>query len=850
MFPALYLKSNTTYPMQKHLRILILYFALMGISLHSQSIYYVRPNNYFVDDNKFYFGVLDISTCQDSTIFLINNTSNIAGIYDLAVCPDGTFYVVCGNETFPYDMVGRINFQDSSIVPIGNVLLGTSLTCDANGVLWGGDSDLYSYDPSFGTYVNYGNIGYGLAGDLTFRDGKLYGTTYNNDFIEIDVYNLPVANITYHYPVNEFTYGVVSVVNSCDSTTTYISVTNSLSFPPPNTINQIYAIDPVLQTTTFVCDMAHGIWGTATLSEHLASDCTIRLNLDPDTSSNAPPTDWQSLPLCLPGLLAVADFDATYYSGYHTDSIRLRLLMLAPDAPLEYLTATPSGAVGVNGQGTGLLTLAAAFGTTVAAANTDYQAALRTALWHNDAMPPTPGQRTVEIIAFASGGRTDTAYAYLPVPILLSAGQDTAFSICADAQPFSLLAAGSAAGGSWSPLLAGGVFFPQVDLPGTFSYTIGNGLCPADTALVTVAVLPLPVFSLGQDAAVCADQLPLSLAAPGIALWQDSSNAATFSAAQPGLYWSEFTGANGCRFRDSLSISLRPSTQTQSSAQHCQGQPYVWNGQTFSSDTTVCTTFAGLNGCDSTHCLTLTFFYPALTLDTSICSGQSLAWLGQNYAAPGIFADTVLLGGCLTATLLDLELRPPDTVLQIVSICNGEDYTVGGQIFSATGQYMVALQNPFECDTMLRLNLVVRPAAQSAQSVSICPGRAYVFNGNTLTMPGIYTAIGQTTQGCDSTVTLTLGLLTAPMPQIEGDTSFCNGGSATLSAGAFAAYAWSGGEKASTIGITASGVYTVTVTGFNDFTATAAASPDHSRHSFGKPSVPGCKQRFYRVDPN
>ncbi len=817
------ISSQTPRIMQKYLLPLILYFVLVGTSLNAQSIYYVRPNSYQIDDNKYYFGVIDVSTCQDSTIFLINNTSNIAGIYDVAVCPDGTFYFVCGNETFPYEMVGRLNFQDSSIVPIANVLLGNSLTCDGNGVLWGGGVDLYSYDPSFGTYINYGDIGYGLAGDLTFRNGKLYGTTITNDFIEIDPYNLPVTNITYNYPVNEFTFGVVSVANSCDSTTTYISVTNSLSLPQPDTINRIYAIDPILQTTTFVCDMAHGIWGAATLTEHIASDCTIRLNLDPDTSSNAPPTDWQAMPLCAPGTLMLSDTDATYFSGYRTDSIRLRLLLPAPDVPLEYLSAVSNGNVNVSSQGPGWLTFSPVSTTSLVISNAGYQTALRTARWHNDAAIPTPGPRIVEVIAFASGGRTDTAYAYLPVPALLSAGQDTLFAVCEDALPFPLFVPGAAVGGSWAPALSGGLFSPQTDSPGIFSYSIGNGLCPADTAWVSVELLPLPGFSLGQDTSICANEFPLALSAPPSSGWQDGSITGVFSATEPNLYWAEYTDANGCTFRDSIVVSANALLNTSGTAQACYGQSYAYNGQTFNADTTVCVTFSALNGCDSIHCLQLAFYYPALALDTSICSGQVLSWLGTEYASSGFFADTMLLGGCQTATALLLEVRQPDTVSLNVDICEGENYAVNGQVFTLDGLYFVDIQHLDGCDTVLRLDLNVRPAAMESVSAAICPGMGYVFSGDTLHTPGSYTASMQTTEGCDSTVTLTLGLFPVPDPQIFGDTQICNGGATTLSLGAFAAYAWSGGESASAMEVTTPGNYTVTVTSSDGCTASTSA---------------------------
>ncbi|MCC6282995.1 MAG: hypothetical protein IT262_20480, partial [Saprospiraceae bacterium] len=62
-------------------------------------------------------------------------------------------------------------------------------------------------------------------------------------------------------------------------------------------------------------------------------------------------------------------------------------------------------------------------------------------------------------------------------------------------------------------------------------------------------------------------------------------------------------------------INLIDFPQSHETLQRCFGQPYTWNGHLLASDTTICATFNGLNSCDSTHCLTLDFYYPGLSFD-------------------------------------------------------------------------------------------------------------------------------------------------------------------------------------------------------------------------------------------
>lgn len=818
----LFYNQHNPHPMKKLLPILC--FVFLSNTVHSQLIYYVRPNLPSSSDEIFYFGVFDIQTCKDSTLFQIKNTTGIFTIDDIAVCPNGDFYFSIYNYSFPYQQIGKLNLQDSSLVILADFNAGNSMVCDGNGVIWTGP-DLNTFDTNSGQINSYGYIGYDLGGDLTYRDGKLYGTTINNELIEINTSDLSLTHVVYQYPLTDVVaFGVVSYSKSCDSTFSYITTTNLGITSTIDSVNAIYAIDPVAQTMTFVCNTPHAMWGATTPSEFLASNCTLQLDLDSDNSSGATGSDWQAPVLCTGNMVALADTDATWYSGYHTDSMRVRLLAPAPDLPQEYITATGFGSVSVSGLGGSWLSLISAANTAVPVSNTDFQTVLRTLVWHNDALPQTPGPRTVEVIAFCSGGRRDTAYSFLLVPTLLSAGQDTAFSVCADGMPFGLLAPGGDAGGIWSPTAAGsGVFSPQLDLPTVYTYMIDNSPCPADTAEISVAVLPLPAFSLGQDTSLCSGT-PLVLSAPGNAVWQDGSNAFSFNVDTAGIYWAAYTGANGCSFQDSIEVFFKQGVQAQSAAQQCAGQAFAWNGLSFTKDTTVCQTLTAANGCDSMHCLALTFFYSSLALDTSICSGQGINWLGTNYQNAGIFLDTAMLNGCLTATRLSLAISPPDTVAQQVTICEGDGYSVGTQQFSATGLYTIPLQTVFGCDSTVMLDLKVQPSVQSGFAVAICPGSTYLFDGNSIAQAGMYEAQFQTAAGCDSTVTLSLSLHTAPMPTITGDTLICPGSVGILSTGNFSSIEWSGGESSASVTVSQPGIYSVTVVDANGCTATNSAA--------------------------
>jgi len=502
----------------------------------AQKLFYVSPT--YTQPQDFYFGVFDVGTCQDSTILRIKWSLDFTLIADLAVCPDGKFYLTGYGDNGTAHF-GRLNLADSSVTVLNDIpTTSNSLTCDANGVLYGGSGfGLFSYDTNNGITTSHGFLGYALAGDLTFINNELYGTTFYNELIRIDPNNLPATQVVFTYPLVGFdAYGVVTDVYSCDSSTTYITTTNGDRAGITDTLTQIYKLDLVNQTVTLVCETPFVIYGAATANEFLASDCSVRLDLDEDDSSTAPGADYQAQPYCGGSdFVAVADTDAVFYAGYRVDSLHIRLLPSAPDGAAEYLLATVVPPLSISGQNSHWLTLHNLGG----AKALDFQTAIRSVRWQNTAAVVTPGPRTVEFIAFASGGRGDTALAFIPVLPPRTAGRDTSVVICADGSPFALLtllSPNASSGGTWQPALpANGLFDPANTSSTLFHYILPANECPGDPANINILVRPRPIFSLGPDQSFCAgDSVDLGPVG-GIVTGQDGTTNAAYQTNLPDL---------------------------------------------------------------------------------------------------------------------------------------------------------------------------------------------------------------------------------------------------------------------------------------------------------------------------
>ena len=142
----------------------------------------------------------------------------------------------------------------------------------------------------------------------------------------------------------------------------------------------------------------------------------------------------------------------------------------------------------------------------------------------------------------------------------------------------------------------------------------------------------------------------------------------------------------------------------------------------------------------------------------TICQGQSYLFDGQNLSVAGTYRDTLqkVQSSCDSIIVLTLFVTPSTQEFDTVRICSGSTYDFDGTTLSTTGDYQATFTSALGCDSVVDLRLIVNSIIQAFDTVRICDGADYLFDGNTISTTGDYQATYTTGSGCDSVVDLRL----------------------------------------------------------------------------------------------
>lgn len=369
-----------------------------------------------------------------------------------------------------------------------------------------------------------------------------------------------------------------------------------------------------------------------------------------------------------------------------------------------------------------------------------------------------------------------------------------------------------------------------------------NGAVGAFTLTVNYA-LPTASVSPGNDATLCSGATLNLSANLSDVTWSNGETTQNIVVSTSGDYSFIANDPNGCSvFSDTVTVTassgpVAPVISTSGPTQFCSGNDVtlsvvtndsiVWIPSLVDTDSIVVNTSG---------------FYSVIVVDAAGCTAVSQA---------------------VSVTVNPLPAAPVVTAIGSTSVCAGSSLSLvsnvngnlswsnGGNndtitVSSNTACYNVVLTDANNCSATSNTVCVTEISAPPSSvtpsgNVNICGGGSTLLSASsgdsylwstgettqtiTATSAGDYSVMVTYSNGCSSmSDTTTVNFFptpAAPAISANGPTTFCSGGSVTLSSTTAAGYLWSSGETTATINVSASGSFTVTVTDANGCTASS-----------------------------
>lgn len=166
--------------------------------------------------------------------------------------------------------------------------------------------------------------------------------------------------------------------------------------------------------------------------------------------------------------------------------------------------------------------------------------------------------------------------------------------------------------------------------------------------------------------------------------------------------------------------------------------------------------------------------YPPLCLDIDIteiyetnetviiCNDTTEVICGGQVIDPIPSADTtfqfqfVATNGCDSLVFCHLEFVNIDTNFIDVSVCSSDNYSFCDSIISEPGIYTAVCNSYQGCDSIIVANIQFFESYSEVLNIEICQGDSYEFADSTFSEQGVYYFNYSSVDGCDSSITIAL----------------------------------------------------------------------------------------------
>ncbi|NOT38617.1 MAG: hypothetical protein HOP11_14690, partial [Saprospiraceae bacterium] len=226
---------------------------------------------------------------------------------------------------------------------------------------------------------------------------------------------------------------------------------------------------------------------------------------------------------------------------------------------------------------------------------------------------------------------------------------------------------------------------------------------------------------------------------------------------QSGRYPFQTINSNGCDSIITLDLKLNASSTKDTSATICDS--VIFLNKTLKSTGKYSFTIQNIQGCDSVINLNLKISSEYIKDSISRCGSYTWNVNGEKYESSGIYSERYTnRSGCDSIYQLNLTVHKNYEILNKAEVCKEYYWPVNKELYTQSGEYILPLKTAQGCDSILKLNLLVNPEYQNADTVVTTDSYTWPVNQKTYPTSGTYKEIYTTKEGCDSIHLLLLSI--------------------------------------------------------------------------------------------
>ena len=425
--------------------------------------------------------------------------------------------------------------------------------------------------------------------------------------------------------------------------------------------------------------------------------------------------------------------------------------------------------------------------------------------------------------------------------------------------PTTFCAGGSVtltSGSGTSYLWSNGATTRSVNITTSGSYTVkvtNSGGCQSTSSAIIVAVNALPAtptITADGPTTFCTGGSVTLTSSPGTGyLWSNGATTSRITVSTAGSYTVRVTNGNGCQSASSVAIIITVNSLPSTPAITASGPKTFCAGGSVTLTSSAGSTYLWSTGA-TTQAINVTSSgnYTVRVTNSNGCqSASSAATVVTVNALPGTPAITAS-GPTSFCTGSSVTLTSSSGTSYLWS--NGA--TSSSINITASGSYSIQVKNASGCQslpsaaTSVTVNtLPLTPTITASGPTTFCAGgsvtltsslgTSYLWsNGATtqsinVTTAGAYNVKVANASGCQSassvaTIVTVNALPSTPVIAAGGATTFCTGGTVTLTSSIGSTYLWSNGAITRSINVIAGGNYSVKITNANGCQSAVSAA--------------------------